>query len=254
MLAIAMVTFREGLEALLIIAISVVYFSSMQAMNLVRAVWLGAGLALGSCIGLGFVFAKIGGLAPIWEAYLATLAAILVVSCTWHMLHHGPKMGQIIRERLEAVSQEKAFFAVAAVAFLMLGREGLEAAAMLASLATQEETTALVPAASAGLVLAIVVALLWVRLGRKINLTVIFRASAIFMTLFSIQLVIYAFHEFSEANALPLLDNAYWHLATEDYAPEGEYGSLLSYLMAASPFMYAIYYGLQKLIQKQATA
>ena len=57
-----------------------------------------------------------------------------------------------------------------------------------------------------------------------------------------------------EANALPLLDNAYWHLATEDYAPEGEYGSLLSYLMAASPFMYAIYYGLQKLIQKQATA
>ena len=94
MLAIAMVTFREGLEALLIIAISVVYFSSMQAMNLVRAVWLGAGLALGSCIGLGFVFAKIGGLAPIWEAYLATLAAILVVSCTWHMLHHGRKMGQ----------------------------------------------------------------------------------------------------------------------------------------------------------------
>ena len=38
MLAIAMVTFREGLEALLIIAISIVYFSSLGATNLVKAV------------------------------------------------------------------------------------------------------------------------------------------------------------------------------------------------------------------------
>ena len=41
-------------------------------------------------------------------------------------------------------------------------------------------------------------------------------------------------------------------LATEDYAPEGVYGSTLSYVMAASPFLYAIYYGLQKLKGKAA--
>ena len=251
-LTIAMVTFREGLEALLIIAISWVYFASMQAKSLVQAVWLGATLALGLCVGMGFAFTTVGGLAPIWEAWLAALAAILVVSCTWHMLRHGPKMGQMIRDRLASVSQEKAFWAVTAVSFLMLGREGLEAAAMLASLATQEETVHMVPAAAGGLVLAVAIAILWVRLGRKINLTAIFRASAIFMSLFSIQLVIYAFHEFSEANALPWLDNAYWHLATEDYAPEGVYGSTLSYVMAASPFLYAIYYGLQKLKGKAA--
>jgi len=251
-LTIAMVTFREGLEALLIIAISLVYFSSMQAKELVKAVWFGALLALILCVVMGLAFTTIGGLAPIWEAWLATLAAILVVSCTWHMLRHGPKMGQLIRERLQAISNEKAFWAVTTVSFLMLSREGLEAAAMLASLATQEETSHMVPAAVGGLVLAVVVALLWIRLGRKINLTAIFRASAIFMTLFSIQLVIYAFHEFSEANALPILDNAYWHLATEDYSPDGIYGSSLSYVMAASPFLYVIYYALQK-IAKRAT-
>jgi high-affinity iron transporter len=133
----------------------------------------------------------------------------------------------------------------------MLGREGLEAATMLASLSTQEETTHLVPAAVGGLVLAIIVALLWVKLGRKINLTTIFRASAIFMTLFSIQLVIYAFHEFTEANALPFVDNAYWHIVTEDYAPEGAYGSILSYVMAASPFIYAFYQVLQRALFKE---
>ena len=250
-LTMAMVTFREGLEALLIIAISIVYFRSMQATNLVRAVWLGAGTSFLACIGLGFLFAHIGGISPLWEALLATLAAVLVLSCTWQMLRHGPKMGQMIRERLEAVSKEKAFWAVALVSFLMLGREGLEAATMLASLSTQEETTHLVPAAVGGLVLAIIVAMLWIKLGRKINLTTIFRASAIFMTLFSIQLVIYAFHEFTEANALPLLDNTYWHIMTEDYAPEGTYGSILSYVMAASPFVYAIYQVLQRALFKE---
>jgi high-affinity iron transporter len=246
MLAIAMVTFREGLEALLIIAISIVYFSSLGATNLVKAVAVGAILAVISCIGLGMLFAHIGGLAPIWEACLATFAAVLVVSCTWHMLKHGPKMGLIIRERLARVSEGKAFGAVLITSFLMLGREGLEAAAMLASLATQEETQSLVPAAAAGLVLAVVVAGLWLKLGRAVNLSSVFKASAIFMSIFSIQLVIYAFHEFSEANAIPMLDNNYWHLATEDYSPEGVYGAWLSYMMAASPFLYAIYAKLTK--------
>lgn len=247
MLAIAMVTFREGLEALLIIAISIVYFSSLGATNLVKAVIGGAILAVISCIGLGILFASIGGLAPIWEACLATFAAVLVVSCTWHMLKHGPKMGLIIRERLARVSEGKAFGAVLLTSFLMLGREGLEAAAMLASLATQEETQYLVPAATAGLVLATIVAGLWLKLGKSVNLTSVFKASAIFMTIFSVQLVIYAFHEFTEANAIPMLDNNYWHLLTEDYAPEGIYGTWLSYVMAASPFIYAAYIKLAKI-------
>ena len=246
MLAIAMVTFREGLEALLIIAISIVYFSSLGAMNLVKAVVAGAVLAVIGCVGLGVLFAHIGGLAPIWEACLATFAAVLVVSCTWHMLKHGPKMGALIRERLARVSQGKAFGAVLVTSFLMLGREGLEAAAMLASLATQEETQYLVPAATAGLLLAAVVASLWLKLGKSVNLTSVFKASAIFMSIFSVQLVIYAFHEFTEANAIPMLDNNYWHLLTEDYAPEGVYGSWLSYVMAASPFLYAAYIKLAK--------
>ena len=52
--------------------------------------------------------------------------------------------------------------------------------------------------------------------------------------LFVLQLTIYAFHEFSEAGALPL-DNAYWHIATEPYGPDGEYGHWLSYALVLIP-------------------
>jgi high-affinity iron transporter len=47
--------------------------------------------------------------------------------------------------------------------------------------------------------------------------------------------MIYAVHEFFEAGAVPGLDNAFWHLATEPYGPEGVYGQWLSYLMVMIP-------------------
>jgi high-affinity iron transporter len=51
--------------------------------------------------------------------------------------------------------------------------------------------------------------------------------------LFALQLVFYAFHEFTEAGVLPL-DNAWWHLATEDLA-EGLHAQLYGALMVVAP-------------------
>ena len=35
--------------------------------------------------------------------------------------------------------------------------------------------------------------------------------------------------------AIPGIDNAYWHVATEPYGPEGVYGEWLTYLMVLVP-------------------
>ena len=60
-----------------------------------------------------------------------------------------------------------------------------------------------------------------------------------FLLLFAFQLVLYAFHEATEANLLPI-DNAYWHLATEPYGPEGEYGALLTYALVLVPAVWLV--------------
>jgi high-affinity iron transporter len=117
----------------------------------------------------------------------------------------------------------------------MVGREGLEAAIMIASLATQSDMQHMLTGGILGIICAGIVALAWVRYGRKVNLARFLQVTAIFMVLFSIQLVIYAFHEFSEAGALPGLDNAYWHIATEPYGPEGDFGQWLSYGLILIP-------------------
>ena len=73
--------------------------------------------------------------------------------------------------------------------------------------------------------------------------TLFFQATSIFLILFSLQLLLYAFHEFTEAEALPL-DNSYWHIATEEWA-EGKYARIYSALMVLAPLAWAGYASLR---------
>ena len=63
--------------------------------------------------------------------------------------------------------------------------------------------------------------------------------TSIFLILFVLQLLLYAFHEFTEANALPI-DNAYWHLATEEWA-EGTYANMISIALVLIPLAWLGY-------------
>ena len=71
------------------------------------------------------------------------------------------------------------------------------------------------------------------------NLGLFFQVTSIFLILFVLQLLLYAFHEFTEANALPI-DNVYWHIATEEWA-EGTYANLISILLILIPLAWLGY-------------
>jgi high-affinity iron transporter len=89
--------------------------------------------------------------------------------------------------------------------------------------------------ATLGILLAALVAWAWSRYGQRVNLKRFFQVTSAFLVLFTIQLFIYAFHEFSEAGVIPGIDNAYWHVMTEPYGPEGQYGEWLTYFMVLIP-------------------
>ena len=74
---------------------------------------------------------------------------------------------------------------------------------------------------------------LWSRCGHRVNLRLFFQVTAVFLFVFVVQLVVYGFHEFSEANLLPYSEALHW--ATEPYGPDGIYGRYLSYLLVAMP-------------------
>lgn len=238
MFSMAMVTFREGLEALLIIAITLTYLRATQRRQLVGGVYWGIGTAAVLSLGLGIVLARAGGMSPLTEGVLACVAALCVISCTVHMLRHGKRMAAEIRgaiHRATLRSGTRAWLTVFLFTVLMIGREGVEAATMIASLAVAGDMPHLLAGALIGVMLATLVAWTWARFGSRVDLGLLFRVTAVFMVLFSIQLLIYAFHELTEANVLPGLDNEFWHVATEPYGPEGQWGAWLSYSLVLAP-------------------
>ncbi|HSH54022.1 MAG TPA: FTR1 family protein [Methylotenera sp.] len=247
MFEILMITFREGLEAFLIVAIALTYLAKTGGEKLIPTVHRACVVAVIACAGLGIMMARIGALTPFWEGTLALTAAVLVITCTVHMLKLGKHIkGEITGAIDRAVQNPKGGAKVAIFLFilLMIGREGLEAATMIASLAQSNDSLMLVIGGVLGLMIAGLVAWGWSKFGHRVNLGLFFQVTAVFMVIFSIQLLIYAFHEYTESAevaSLGIIDNAYWHAATEAYGPEGHIGAWISYSLVLVPIAFLIF-------------
>jgi high-affinity iron transporter len=243
---VLLVTLREGIEMFLIVAIAAAYLRKTGRAVLLSAVAWGTATAILASVVLGVWLAEVA-VTPKWESLLALVAAVLVISMVIYMLHAAKEMRRHISARLEAAAQRPdrgAWAAVFLFVVFMITREGMETAFITASLFRQTETALFVWGALAGLAAAAALAWAWSRYGHRVDLGLFFRVTSIFLLLFAVQLVIYAFHEATEGNLLPI-DNAYWHIATEPYGPEGEYGAMLTYALVLIPAVWLVFSALK---------
>jgi len=241
-----LVTLREGIEMFLIVAIAGSYLRKTGRAALLSAVGWGTAAAVTISVILGTWLAEVAVL-PKWEALLSLIAAVLVISMVIYMLKAARHMRRHIGLQLEAAAERPAraaWLGVFLFVLLMITREGMETAFITASLFRQTETAHFVVGALVGLALAAGLAWAWLRYGSRVDLGLFFRVTSVFLVLFALQLVVYAFHEATEANLLPL-DNAYWHVATEPYGPEGEFGAALTYALVLIPAAWLMFSALK---------
>jgi high-affinity iron transporter len=237
MLTILLVSMREGIEAFLIVAITLAYLRQSGRESLVPAVFAGTATAIALSFVAGWFFSQADN-KPLWEGWLALVAAFLVLTMVIYMSRASKRMRGEIAAKVEAAATRPgtgAWVGIFAFVLLMIVREGMETAAVLTTLALESGSRDLLIGATLGMLAAGALAWAWSRYGARINLKRFFQVTSLFLILFTLQLFIYAFHEFSEAGALPGLDNEWWHLATEPYGPEGLYGEWLTYLMVLIP-------------------
>jgi high-affinity iron transporter len=133
----------------------------------------------------------------------------------------------------------KAWLGVFLFTLLMISREGMETALLMGTLIFQVRAFDIIVGAAAGTLVAAFVAWLWSRYGHRVNLALFFQVTAIFLLLFVVQLLIYGFHELTEANLFPGSEALHW--ATEPYGPDGVYGQYLSYLLIAVPLGWLLF-------------
>jgi len=235
MLQAFVITLREGLEAFLIVAISLAYLRKSGRHELVPAVRWGIALAIVISIGAAFVFQRVANQA-LWEGLLALAAAISVASLTVHMWRTSRRIKQDIEGHLHGSTLKQgtsAFLGVFAFTLLMITREGMETALLMGTLLFQVKSISVITGAVAGTLFSAFVAWLWSRYGHRVNLALFFQVTAVFLLVFVVQLLIYGFHELTEANLFPGSEPLHW--ATEPYGPDGRYGQYLTYLLVMLP-------------------
>jgi high-affinity iron transporter len=161
---------------------------------------------------------------------------VAAASVTWmivHMWRFGRRMKRDIEGRLQSTTVRQgaaAFSGVLLFTLLMVTREGMETSLLLMQL---HETLPLVIGAAGGVLGAAGVAWLWSRYGHRINLSLFFQVTAIFLFVFVVQLVIQGTHEMAEQNYLPYSEII--HTGTEAWGPDSAFGHVLTYLLVILP-------------------
>src|SRR5918996_225130 len=196
MLQAFVITLREGLEAFLIVAISLAYLRKSGRRELIPAVHWGIGVSILMSIAAAWLFQRASNQA-LWEGVLALVAAVLVASLIVHMWRHAKRLKREIEGRLEASALKQGAAASAAVfgfTLLMISREGMETALLMGTLLFQIRAVDIILGAVLGIVGAGIVAWLWSKYGHRVNLGLFFQVTAIFLMIFVVQLLIYGFH------------------------------------------------------------
>lgn len=193
----AIIGFREGLEAFLIIAIMLEYLNKTKQPLFKKNVkqGLGIGLLVSAVFGVALFFIasaigqSSGTLAKAWESVVSFLAMILITTFIVWMIKHGRHMVKHIETATETNLSKKGLVTLAAV---MVAREGAEIVLfMMASADKSNYIYGIV----IGLVVSAVLAFLIYKSLVKVNLLVIFNITLAYLILQAGFLLGYAVHE-----------------------------------------------------------
>jgi len=238
---------REGLEAALVVSILVAYLVRSDRRHRLRWIWLGVGVAVamsvGVTLGLGLQSRQVT-----FRTQELIGGALSIVACafvTWMVFWMATAAKSIagdLRGRVDAASER--WWSLGLVAFLAVGREGMETSLILWT-ATRTATGRDLPesapvtsepllAAVAGILVAVLIGYLLYRGAITLNLTAFFTWTGAFLILVAAGVLSYGFHDLQEAGFLPGL-NAHLFDVSDVVEPGSWYATLLKGFFNFSP-------------------
>jgi high-affinity iron transporter len=244
MLQALLVTFREGIEAFLIVGIISAYLRKTNRSGLLRGIHLGLAISVVTCVAGAWAWLQVPN-QPLFEGIGALVGAAFVGALLWQTVRVGRRIKGEIEARIgrvvgeETAPSARALAGVALVTTLLVTREGLEAVFYLGIQAFAIKRADVILGASLGLVLAGIIAWSWTRFAKRVNLGVVLKVTSIFLGVFLVQLVVYGVHELAESGVIH--GSQAFHDATEILGPDGRVGHLLSYSLLAAPLLYVFW-------------
>ncbi len=239
-----LVTFREGLEAFLIVGVIIAYLRKTGRVGLVRGVRIGLVISIFTCSIGAYLWTEVPN-QPLYEGCAALAAAVLVGGLLWQMTRMAGHLKGDIEKRVARAAGDsgeppsrRAVWAVALITALLVTREGLEAVLFLGVQAFSAKATTVAIGATVGFAAAGALAWFWSRYSNSLNVALVLKVTAIFLALFLVQLLVYGVHELAESGTIE--GSQAFHDATERFGPDGDIGKLMAYSLCVAPFLYLL--------------
>ncbi|ORB29536.1 iron uptake transporter permease EfeU [Mycolicibacterium parafortuitum] len=197
---------REGLEAAIVVSILVAFLVKSERRDALRWVWLGVGAAVAMTVvtflAIQFGENTISGLAAEAIAGVASLVAVAIVTTMvlWMKKASASMSGQLRNEMAQAL--ETGPVAVALLAFLAVGREGVETALFMVGYAEAQSNWPLL-GLIAGVAVAGLIAYGMYRGALSINLAKFFRYTGVFLIVVAAGILSYGIGALQTVGWLP---------------------------------------------------
>jgi high-affinity iron transporter len=206
----ALIGVREGLEAGIVVTILIAFLVKSERRDALKWVWFGVAAAIAMTIGVFLVIQygenTISGLAAEAIAGIASLAAVAIVTTMvlWMKRAAAGLSGELRGDMARAL--ETGGWAVLALAFLAVGREGVETALFMVGYAEAESTWPLV-GLIVGVLIAAVLAYGMYAGAVRINLAKFFKYTGIFLIVVAAGILSYGIGALQTVDWLPGLAN-----------------------------------------------
>ena len=202
MLQAFIITLREGVEAALIVGITLAYLNKIQRTDLRKSVYAALAAAFVASIGVAIALSRLDLNEDIFEGWVMLGAAFFVVTMIIFMMRTGRKLKGEIEGKIGSLAGRGSQLGVFLFVFLMVLREGGETVLILS--AVKLESTALMSFIGTllGVFAAVLFGVMFIKGSVRINLQKFFRFTTVILFFVAAQLVISGLHELSENGVL----------------------------------------------------
>ncbi len=203
MLQAFIITLREGVEAALIVGITLAYLAKIGRDDLRKSVYTALAAAFAGSIAVAVLLSRLNWNQDIFEGWVMLVAAVFVVTMIVFMMKTGRKLKGEIEGKVGLFARGDAGVGLFLFVFLMVLREGVETVLILSAVSLNSSELMSFVGTVLGVVVAVLFGVMFVKGSVRINLQKFFKVTTAILFLVAAQLVISGLHELSENGVLP---------------------------------------------------
>jgi len=226
MLASFLITFREALEAALILGIIAAYVAKIGRKDLNRYINMGIIGALAASLAVAMIFktvyGELSGMAEQLFGGTADLAAAIVLTyMIFWMANNSRQIKGEVQEKIDLSISKGHMLGIATLSFIAVFREGVETVLFLGTLAINNPVDT-ISGFILGLAAVIVLSFIMFKGTYRLDIGKFFRYTSFILILFSAGLVATGVHDFNDAGVIPYGIEHVWDL-NPPLNPDGTY-------------------------------